>query len=82
MEEKLFYPFCKVLDINKHYDLKKQSPLQLYFETKRVNASLSLFVGERNRQVKRTIKYLQSSYEGNEMKIGNLSNPNFNGADN
>ena len=71
------YPFCYTLDLNSYFNIKKQTPLGIYFYFKIINnVEVSLYIEDKHMQLKkRTLKSNMLSYVGPQIKIDDLKNP-------
>ena len=69
------YPSCKVVDLDDYFDMKKITPLMIFFTFKRVeNLGVTLKVEEKNRSL-RSLKSSRLMYTGPILSVPDLSKP-------
>ena len=68
--------FCQYLDVTEIFDFEIFNPLQIFFDFRKVkDVRVSLLIQERNKRMRRGMKYLQNSYAGQLLIIDDLDKP-------
>ena len=73
------YPLCYTLDLNKHFVFNSSfAPQQIFMViSKAEHLGLTVFIEEKNKKIKRTLKSFQDFYSGPTIKIDDLNKTKY-----